>query len=67
MGVTVFDLFNEVLSQTDLESFLHSHGINYGDYRGHGLILRSFLLLVDLCKNISSKAGFGETTSVILR
>ena len=51
MGVTVFDLFNEVLSQSDLESFLHSHGINYGDYRGHGLILRSFLLLVDLSKN----------------
>ena len=51
LGVTVFDLFGEILDEVDLRRFLKENEIDKCDeFDRAGLILRSFLLLVDLNK-----------------
>jgi len=48
LGITVFDLFAEILDEVDLRRFLKEHQIDSQDFDHAGLVLRSFLLLVDL-------------------
>ena len=60
----MFDLFNEVLTEADLVYFLHSHGIEM--FRGRGLILRAFLLLVDLGRKLINQEGFGTPFYTVL-
>ncbi|CAG5082854.1 Oidioi.mRNA.OKI2018_I69.PAR.g10221.t1.cds [Oikopleura dioica] len=47
MGLTIFDLFREIMSEKDLKYFLLSHGIT-DHFDGNSLALRSMLLLMDL-------------------
>lgn len=47
MGLTIFDLFREIMSEKDLKYFLLSHGIT-DQFDGNSLALRSMLLLMDL-------------------
>ena len=49
MGITVFDLFGEIMTVDDMHRFLKKMGVNEG-YSGAALILRSFLVLMDLNK-----------------
>ena len=39
MGVTVFDLFNEIITRNDMVKFLSDNGITEKDYEGAALIL----------------------------
>merc|ERR1711892_1053892 len=48
LGITVFDLFAEILDEVDLRRFLYKHQVNSDEFDRAGLVLRSFLLLVDL-------------------
>ena len=58
MGVTVFDLFNEIITRNDMIRFISDNGITEQDYEGAALILRCFLLLMDLNKaNIATRQG----------
>ena len=55
MGITVFDLFNEIIAEDDMHKFLKDKGpkgIAEKDYNGAALVLRCFLLLVDLSNGI---------------
>ena len=47
MGLTIFDLFREIMSEKDLKYFLLSNGIT-DHFDGNSLALRSMLLLMDL-------------------
>ena len=50
-GVTVFDLFGEILSEDDMRAMLFENGIS-DIYNSKSLILRCCLLLIDLNNNI---------------
>jgi len=45
---SIFDLFTNILSFNDMQMFLTSHHVNISKLDGPGLILRAFLLLLDL-------------------
>lgn len=47
MGLTIFDLFREIMSEKDMKYFLLSHGIKER-FDGNSLALRCLLLLMDL-------------------
>ena len=47
MGITVFDLFNEIITEYDMQKFLDENSIS-GVFSGASLILRAFLLMVDM-------------------
>ena len=47
MGITVFDLFNEIITGEDMKRFLQQHGVKE-DYFGAGLILRTFLQMLEI-------------------
>ncbi len=47
MGLTIFDLFREIMTEKDMKYFLLSHGIK-DRYDGNSLALRCLLLLMDL-------------------
>lgn len=49
LGITVFDLFSEILNEKDLKLFLTSNQIDITGFKDlAALVLRAFLLLVDL-------------------
>ena len=47
MGLTIFNLFREIMSEKDMKYFLLSHGIK-DNFDGNSLPLRCLLLLMDL-------------------
>ena len=61
MGITVFDLFGEIMTVDDMHRFLKKMGVNEG-YSGAALILRSFLVLMDLNKVCDSVQVHGPWT-----
>ena len=61
MGITVFDLFGEIMTVDDMHRFLKKMGVNEG-YSGAALILRSFLVLMDLNKVCDSVQVHGPRT-----
>ena len=51
MGLTVFDLFGQILTVTDMQNFLKRNSINASDFETTAaLAIRCFLLLLD-CKD----------------
>ena len=50
MGITVFDLFGEILTNEDMKSLLSRNGIPPENYEGTRLAIRCLLLLLDLGK-----------------
>jgi hypothetical protein len=54
MGITVFDLFNEIITEEDMKRFLHKNNV-VEEYFGAGLILRTFLQMIDMVPNSESK------------
>ena len=50
MGVTVFDLFGEILTPDDMKGLLVRNGISPDNYEGTRLAMRCLLLLLDLGK-----------------
>ena len=71
MGITIFDLFNEIIAEEDMVKFLKDKGpkgevaslvfthvnlwlgVTDKDYNGAALVLRCFLLLVDLSHGLT--------------
>ena len=54
MGITVFDLFNEIITGEDMKRFLKDQKIKE-EYFGAGLVLRTFLQMVELSpKSVST-------------
>lgn len=49
MGVTMFDLFGEIMTESDMKHFLNSHGVRE-QFRPGALSVRCFILLMDLNK-----------------
>ena len=48
MGLTVFDLFGELLTEADMKRFLSTNDINFNDFAStSALAIRCFLLLID--------------------
>ena len=47
-GITIFDLFSEILQDNDMRHFLRENKIDDTNYNQASLILRCFLLLLDL-------------------
>merc|ERR1739838_1047168 len=55
LGITIFDLFSEILEEADLRQFLIEHHVETSMFKDmSALILRAFLLLVDLNKQPES-------------
>ena len=55
LGITIFDLFSEILEEADLRQFLIEHHVEASMFKDmSALILRAFLLLVDLNKQPES-------------
>ena len=50
MGVTIFDLFGEILTPNDMKGLLQRNGIAPENYEGTRLAIRCLLLLLDLGK-----------------
>ena len=50
MGITVFDLFGEILTNEDMKGLLSRNGISPENYEGTRLAIRCLLLLLDLGK-----------------
>ena len=53
MGITVFDLFNEIITIDDMKRFLQIHDVKE-DYFGAGLIIRAFLQMIDISPGFSN-------------
>ena len=53
MGITIFDLFNEIMTEEDMKRFLFTNGINE-EFFGHGLALRSLLQMIELSPVITN-------------
>merc|ERR1712131_2900 len=47
MGLSIFDLFNEVINTEDMKLFLTQHQV-LGDFSGPALIIRCFLQMIEL-------------------
>jgi len=47
MGITVFDLFNEIMTVEDMVRFLKQNQVE-GEYFGAGLVLRTFIQMLDM-------------------
>lgn len=50
MGITIFDLFGEILTPDDMKGLLQRNGIAPENYEGTRLAIRCLLLLLDLGK-----------------
>ena len=53
MGITIFDLFNEIMTEEDMKRFLITNGITE-EFFGHGLALRSLLQMIELSPAITN-------------
>ena len=53
MGITIFDLFSEIIEESDMKKFLEINGIKE-QFTGAGLVLRTFLaILGNKCRNFN--------------
>jgi hypothetical protein len=63
MGLTIFDLFREIMSDKDMKYFLLSHGIK-DRFDGNSLALRCLLLLIDLSGVLRFEVNSDEDEAV---
>jgi hypothetical protein len=65
MGVTIFDLFGEIMDQNDIRSFLEDNSIECATYSYGALVARLVIFLIDITKK-DKNFKHSEATSEII-
>ena len=65
MGITVFDLFNEIMTVDDMGRFLKQNRVE-GEYFGAGLVLRTFLQMLDMTQRMSKADNTSSTVATVV-